>query len=46
MANSSIIQNIKDVLLMTLDANGKVYIQDYKNVGKVFNMDYNGNGRW
>lgn len=40
------ISKVKDVLLMTLDTNGKVYIQDYKNAGRVVDMDYNGNGRW
>lgn len=40
------ISKIKDVLLMTLDANGKVYIQNYNSQGQVLNVDYNGEGRW
>ena len=40
------ISRIKDVLLMTLDANGKVYIQNYNSQGQVLNVDYNGEGRW
>lgn len=40
------ISKIKDVLLMTLDMNGKVYIQNYNSQGQVLNVDYNGEGRW
>ena len=41
------IKNIKDVLIMTLDNNGEVFIQskklsNYKN----FKMDYDGGGKW
>ena len=40
------ISKISDVLLLTLDTSGKVYIQDYKTQGKVFKTNYNGEGRW
>jgi len=40
------INKIKQVLLFTLDTNGKCYLQDYDNAGIVFNIDYNGEGRW
>ena len=40
------ISSKKDVLLMTLDANGKVFLQSYKSSGQVFETEYNGEGRW
>ena len=36
----------KDILLMTLDANGEVFIQVINGEAKSFTIDYNGNGRW
>lgn len=40
------IKKTTDVLLFTLDMNGKVYIQDYNHAGTVLNTNYNGQGRW
>ena len=40
------IDKIKDVLLFTLDSNGSVFIQGYKQGGIVLKTDYNGAGRW
>ena len=40
------IKKICDVLLLTLDTNGKVYIQNYNSPGQVFDVEYNGEGRW
>lgn len=42
-------QNIhspKDVLLLTLDNQGKCYLQQYNQAGTTINIDYNGEGRW
>ena len=41
------IKNIKDVLIMTLDNNGEVFIQSKKSSNyKNFKMDYDGGGKW
>jgi uncharacterized membrane protein YcaP (DUF421 family) len=41
------IKNIKDVLIMTLDNNGEVFIQSKKSLNyKNFKMDYDGGGKW
>lgn len=41
------IKNIKDVLIMTLDNNGEVFIQSKKTSNyKNFKMDYDGGGKW
>ena len=41
------IKNIKDVLIMTLDNNGEVFIQSKKSDNyKNFKMDYEGGGKW
>ena len=40
------IKGVKQVLLFTLDANGKVYVQDYQNPGQVINTNYDGKGKW
>ena len=41
------INKVKDVLLMTLDANGSVFIQDkLGGRSQVFDVDYRGDGRW
>lgn len=34
-------KNIKDIIILTLDGNGKVYFQSKKEHFKVFNIDYN-----
>ena len=39
-------KTIKDIMIMTITANGDVYIQDYKNDALSFTIDYNGNGLW
>ena len=36
----------KDILLMTLDANGEIFIQVINGNAKSFTIDYNGHGRW
>jgi uncharacterized membrane protein YcaP (DUF421 family) len=41
------IKNIKDVLIMTLDNNGEVFIQSKKSSNyKNFKMNYDGGGKW
>ena len=41
------IKNIKDVLLMTLDCNGEIFIQDKLGGNSLsFESDYSGDGRW
>ena len=41
------IKNIKDVLIMTLDNNGEVFIQSKKSNNYLnFKMDYDGGGKW
>lgn len=41
------IKSIKDVLIMTLDNNGEVFIQSKKSSNyKNFKMDYDGGGKW
>ena len=41
------IKNVKDVLIMTLDNNGEVFIQSKKSGNyKNFTMDYDGGGKW
>ncbi|MBQ7453248.1 MAG: DUF421 domain-containing protein [Clostridia bacterium] len=41
------LKNVKDVLLLTLDNNGKVFVQG-KNVNKysTFSVEYGGGGKW
>lgn len=39
-------KTIKDIMIMTITANGDVYIQDYKNDALSFTINYNGNGLW
>lgn len=36
----------KDILLITLDANGEVYAQRINGDAKSFTIDYDGHGRW
>ena len=40
------INQIREVLLLTLDTNGKCYIQEFNKQGKTFNIEYDGEGRW
>lgn len=40
------VKSHKDVLLMTIDANGKVYIQPHNGTCISINTDYNGQGKW
>lgn len=41
------LKQVKDVLLMTLDASGEVFIQGKKGNGyKVIEMNYDGEGKW
>ncbi len=40
------ISSTKEVLLFTLDSNGKVFVQAYNKKGHVLNTDYKGKGRW
>ena len=36
----------KDILLITLDANGEVFAQSINGEAKSFTIDYDGHGRW
>ena len=41
------IKSLKDVLILTLDNNGEIYIQDKNGNQPIsFNTDYNGDGKW
>lgn len=41
------IEKVKDVLILTIDANGEVFIQDKKAGGsKSFDIKYDGSGKW
>ena len=41
------VKKIKDVLIMTLDNNGEVFIQSKKSSNyKNFKMNYDGGGKW
>lgn len=41
------IEKVKDVLILTIDSNGEVFIQDKKSSGsKSFEIEYDGSGKW
>ena len=40
------IKNIKDVIILTLDNNGKIYVQEKNNPFKSFDSNYNKGGQW
>lgn len=40
------LQSVKDVLLLTLDANGKTVVYPYNKKPVQFNLNYNGGGKW
>lgn len=40
------LKNVKEVLLLTIDMNGVVYIQGYNQKGQVLKTNYCGRGRW
>ena len=40
------IKNIKDVIILTLDNNGKIYVQEKNNPFKSFDTNYNKGGQW
>jgi uncharacterized membrane protein YcaP (DUF421 family) len=40
------IKNIKDVIILTLDNNGKIYVQEKNKPFKSFDSNYNKGGQW
>ena len=45
--NRANIKEIKDILILTLDANGEIYIQDKtSNKCLTFSIEYDGGGKW
>lgn len=40
------VKSEKDILILTLDTNGKVYVQPFKSEGQQIQTDYNGGQKW